>query len=57
MLSDFEGAIADYAKAIEINPTDETDYCTNDNKKSDFTEYQNALVKYNHSIKLMYYKK
>ena len=51
-LLDYQGAIADYNKAIELNPTDLNCYYNRALVKEDVKDYQGAIIDYNKIIDL-----
>ena len=51
-LRDYQGAIADYSKAIEINPQYAYAYINRGNAKSDLGSYQGAIADYNKAIEI-----
>ena len=51
-LGDFKGAIADYTKAIEINPNYGRAYNNRGNSKHNLKDYQGAIADYTKAIKI-----
>ena len=49
---DYEGAISDYNKAIEINPRDADVYYKRGNAKSELKDYQGAIADYTKAIQI-----
>ena len=49
---DYLGAIADYSKAIEINPQDANAYSNRGVSKSDLKDYQGAISDYGKAIQI-----
>ena len=51
-LGDYQGAIADYNKAIELDPKDATTYKLRGHEKSKLGDYQGEIADYNKAIEL-----
>ena len=51
-LKDYEAAIADFTKAIEINPNNEQAYYNRGNAKSKLKDYKGAIADFNKAIKI-----
>ena len=49
---DYQGAIADYAKAIEINPQDVGAYTNRGIAKNGLKDYQGAIADYNKALEI-----
>ena len=52
-LQDYRGAIADYTKAIEINPNYADTYGNRGNAKERLQDYRGAIADYNKAIELI----
>ena len=50
---DYQGAISDYTKAIEINPGFAEAYCNRGSAKSELKDYSGAISDYNKAIELL----
>jgi tetratricopeptide (TPR) repeat protein len=51
-VKDYEGAIADYSKAISINPDDADTYINRGNAKKNLGDYEGAMEDFDLAIKL-----
>ena len=51
-LNDYRGAILDYNKAIELNPTLAEAYINRGNTKNDLNDYRGAILDFNKAIEL-----
>lgn len=51
-LKDYEGAIADYDKALELDPQDTGAYFARGNAKYNLKDYAGAITDYDKAIKL-----
>ena len=52
MQGDYQGAIADYTKAIEINPQDVGAYTNRGIAKNGLKDYQGAIADYNKALEI-----
>ena len=51
-LKDYDGAIADFSKAISLNPNDKEAYYNRGNSKLDLENYYEAIADYTKAIEL-----
>lgn len=51
-LNDFEGAISDYSKAIELNSKNAKAYCNRDSAKDEVKDSEGAILDFNKAIEL-----
>ena len=49
---DYDGAIADYSRAIELDPDDAAAYYNRGNAKSELDDYHGAIADYSRAIEL-----
>jgi tetratricopeptide (TPR) repeat protein len=51
-MQDYQGAILDYSKAIELDPKDAATYSSRGIAKSDIQDYQGTISDYSKAIEL-----
>ena len=51
-VEDYQGAISDFTKAIEINPMNDKAYNNRGNAKSNLKDYSGAIVDYSKAIEI-----
>jgi len=51
-LHDYKGAIADFNKAIELEPKNSKVYCNRGNTKGDLKDFRGAILDYDTAIEL-----